>query len=178
MEALQHKVLVRVNMAQKDIANGLSTAKEYEKNRRDGNPVMCEVVKTAGILKQRDLLLVHHNFFTDGSPYQLEDDLFSIKVNANIFARLDKEGNAKSIFDNIIAERIQIPYKLNMPPEQYGMYRDRVVVVDGGLYFKKVTIILHRNFCDYEIIYNWKGEERRVIKVMLEDVCGKIVKKV
>lgn len=178
MKSLQHRILVRVNMSQKDFSNNLQTGKSYNPNHRDRNPVMCECLHDNGILLKGDRLLVHHNFFYEGSPYQMQDDIFSIIINKNIFSRIDRDGNPHSIFGNIMAERIPIVYELERPADSYQMYRNRVKVVSNGEGYCKGDVIFCLEYADYEIIYNWNGQERRIIKVPVSDIVGKMWRKV
>lgn len=177
MKALENRILVKVDFAQKDFSSGLQLGKEFDTNYRNKRPVMCQSLEWKGGVSKGDFLLVHHNFFYEGSPYQFSDDIFSIKLNQNIFSRLDKEGVPHSIFGNVMAERIPIQSALEMPPEYQKNYNDRCKVIDNGEGYSKGTVILHYPFGDYQIIYNWKGEERTVIKVWKEDIYGKLLEK-
>ncbi len=177
MKALQHRILVEVDMYQKYFSHGLATGKDYDVNFRNKRPVMCKCLETKGVLKKGDFLLVHHNFFYDDSPYQVSGNIFSIKINQNIFSRLDKDGNATSIFGNVIAERLIVPNKLEMPDDYKRYYRDRCKVISDGEGFRKENIVIHLVHGDYEIIYNWKGEERTAIKIKKEEIVGKMLKK-
>lgn len=178
MKALKSRILVRVDMSQKDMSGDFFTAKEFNTNHRDRHPVLCESLQDNGVLKKGDLLLVHHNFFYEGSPYQMSGDVFSLILNRQIFARLDKDGYAHSVCGNLMAERIPIPSTLELPPDYQKYYNDRVRIISAAEGYHKGQTLLCYPFADYEIIYNWKGEERRVIKVWKEDVCGRLLKKI
>lgn len=174
MQTLSTRILVEADLTQKDFDNGLQCAKDFQGNHRDRNPVTCTVLQGNALVKKGLTLLAHHNFFYEDSPFRVVGNTFSITTNENIFARLDEQGHPHSMFGNVMAERIPIDYFLEMPPEFQQMYRDRVRVIADGCGYRKGQVILVENYADYEVIYNFQGVERRVIKVKKEHIVGRL----
>lgn len=174
MRTLSKRILVEVNMDQKLWNDGLMTAKEYQGNYRERQPVMCKVIQGNEMVKRGLILLAHHNFFNENSPYRVVGNTYAINTNEYIFARLDVIGNAHSMFGNIIAERIEIPDPEGLEvPEQYKkFYPDRVRVISDGCGFVVGQLLFIVKFADYEIVYNWQGSERKVIRVKRSDIVG------
>jgi hypothetical protein len=74
-----------------------------------------------------------------------------------------------------MAERIPITYgDLEIPPEYQKDYPDRVRVISRGCGYQIGQLIYILKHADYEIIYNWKGIERRVIKVFKPYIVGSL----
>jgi hypothetical protein len=172
MKTLASRIIVEVDMDQKLFDSGFQRALEYEGNYRKRHPVMCTVIEGNAMVKKGLKLLCHHNFFYKDSPFRLGGNMFTLKLNESIFARIDDNGNPHSMFGNVMAERVLIEsdFDLTSAKEQY--HHDRVRVISDGCGYRKGQIILTNNFADYEIVYNWKGEERRVIKVWKEFIVG------
>jgi hypothetical protein len=181
MKTLSTRILVEVDMEQKRIADGLLTAKEFQGNYRERQPVMCKVIQGNELVKKGLTLLVHHNFFYDESPYRVIGNVYAIKTNENIFARLDVIGNAHSMFGNIIAERVPMGDAIEgfEIPEQYQkFYPDRVRVISDGCGYKVGQMLLILEKADYEIVYNWQGSERKVIRVKRGEIVGYLKKEI
>jgi len=175
-----NKLIVRVDAAQKsNIKLGgvnFLLAKQYNNNRREQNPVVCEAVTSNSRIKKGTFLLVHHNRFAEHSAFELEDGLYAIPYDRSIFARLDENGDAHSLNGNIIAQRVERKAAIELAPTYRKNYFDRVVILNNGYGYKKGDEVFTWNYSDYEIIYVWKGEERRVVKVFVEDIVGKLSK--
>ena len=178
MRIPNNRIYVEVDMNQKDFHNGFKTAKEYQGNFRERQPVMCKVIQGNSLVKKGLILLVHHNLFYEDNPYRIGGDTFAINTNENIFARLDMVGNAHSMFGNIIAERVPIDYDTSFEvPDRYkGDYVDRVRVISDGCGFVVGQILLILDKADYEIVYNWQGEERKVIRIKKNEIVGYLKK--
>ena len=181
MNPSSDKLIVKVNAAQKSniTLGGIDflLAKQYNNNRREQNPVMCEVVTGNKRIKKGAFLLVHHNRFAEHSAYELGDDLYAIPYDRQIFARLDEDGNAHSLNGNIIAKRVERTAAIELSPSYRKNYFDRVIVLNNGYGYKKGDEVFTYQYSDYEIIYVWEGQEKRVVKVFVEDICGKLSKK-
>lgn len=181
MKAKNEKIIVRVNADQKsNIRVGgvnLLLAKQYSNNRREQNPVVCEVMQGNSRIRPGTFLLVHHNRFAEYSPYELGNGLYAIPYDRSLFARIDDKGEAHSLCKNIIAKRVEKQYFIEAAASYKKNYNDRVIVLNDGYGYKKGDEIFTFPFSDYEIVYVWKGEEKRVVKVFSEDICGKMVKK-
>lgn len=180
MKAKNDKIVVRVDSGQKNNVQmgGVEflLAKQYNNNRREQNPVVCEVVQGNRRIKPGTFLLVHHNRFSEYSPYELENGLYAIPYDRSLFARIDENGNPHSLCKNIIAKRVEKTGVVQTAASYRKNYNDRVVVLNDGYGYKSGDEIFTFPFSDYEIVYVWKGEERRVVKVYVEDICGKISK--
>lgn len=177
MKPVNKKILVRVNILQKDtmIVGGieLSTATRFDTNYRERSPVIAEVVTGNHILKLGDIIVCHHNSFYLPSPYHLEDDLFSIPFGKTIFAKVSKNGKLSAICGNILGERVLVKTDLELPPEHQTKYVDRLFVTDKGWSsYRNGSTILCRPNAPYDIVYNFKGIENRVTKVPEDQVVG------
>lgn len=177
MKATNNKVIVRVDMAQKNamyIGDVLvKTALAYEKNFRERSPVIGQIMEDNRYLSKGQLAIFHHNHFYEPSPYYLQDDLFSVPLNKTIFATLDSQGLASPVFGNVFCKTIPIPSEIDLPPDHKKDYINKYEIVDPGwTKYRPGQIIFTRPYSGYEIVYNWGGDERRVIKVDSEMICG------
>jgi hypothetical protein len=176
------KILVNVNPGQKgEILLGgkrLMTALKFATNYREKSPVMAFVAEAAHGLKVGTPLVVHHNRFHEHSAYLLDEGLFAIPYNESIFFRIDENGDPHSMHHNIICERIPKPEGVLVTPASLKKnYTDRVRVLSNGYGYKKGQEIYTKIMADYEVIYNWNGQERRVIKVVSSDIVAILLKK-
>jgi hypothetical protein len=180
MKPKNNKIIVRVDSNQKNNiqVGGIDflLAKQYNHNNREKNPVVCEVVTGNNQIKPGTFLLVHHTRFVEYSAYELGGGLYALPYDRSLFARIDEDGNARSLCKNIIAERVEKKSSIDVAVSYRKNYNDRVVVLNDGYGYKKGDEIFTLPFSDYEIVYVWKGVERRVVKVFVEDICGKLVK--
>lgn len=177
MIAAHDRLIVRVNMAQKDTMTiggvKVSTALKFETNYREKSPVVAEIVQGNKFLHPGQIALFHHNHFFPPSPYHLQDDLFSVPFNLTVFGVLDEEGLLRPMCGNMICRRVEIPSLLPLPVEQRKTYIDRAVVVDPGwTKYRPGSLIFHRKNAGYDIVYNWQGIERRITKVHENQVVG------
>jgi hypothetical protein len=180
MKAPNSRILVKVNMEQKEtmLVGGvlLSTATKFDTNYREKSPTIAEVVEGNKYLKPGDVIVCHHNHFYRPSPYQLEDNLFSIPFNKTIFAKVSKKGNLSAICGNVLGQRIPIPTELELPPQHQKKYIDRIMVTDKGWSsFKNGSTIICRPNAPYDIVYNFGGYEKRVTKVSEDMICGILI---
>lgn len=177
MRAVNGKILVRVDMAQKNSMRigdmVVRTMPLFNKNYRERSPVVAQVAESNRFLTEGDIIVTHHNHFYEPSPYHLQDDLFSIPLNKTIFGVVSSWGELRPLFGNIICNKIEKPSFLPLPPEQRELFINKYEVVDAGwTTCKKGQMIFTRPNSGYEIVYNFNGEERRVIKVDGDMVCG------
>lgn len=177
MIAANNKVIVRVNLKQKDkiTVSGVtvSTALKYELNYREKSPVVAEVIEGNDFLKAGDILLSHHNFYYPPSPFHLQDDLFAVPFGSSLFAIVGPDGELKPICGNIICSRVEIPSDFPLPPEHVKTYVDRSRVVDpGDTKYKVGQLIFHRKHAGYDIVYVWNTIEKRVTKVHESQICA------
>ena len=177
MVSTNHKILVRSNLFQKDemVINGVKfkTAPLFDTNFREKSPTIATVVTGNKYLKEGDVILCHHNTFYSPSPFQLEDDLFSIPYHNIVFGTLDEHGNISPLNGNTICQRIPIDNRPEIPIQYRKTFIDRATVLDGRwTYYKKGQTILHRLNAGYDIVYNLGGIEHRVTKVHESQVVG------
>jgi hypothetical protein len=177
MIPVENKILVSVDVNQKAKinANGseLFISKEFSNNRRESNPIICKVEHGNKKVLRETFLLVHHNRFVEGSPHHVEDNIYSLAWNESIFAKLDENGEAHSVCDNIIVDYVfdeneLVPEQLKKPNKNKYKVRQR------GFGFKENQIVFAYPFANYEIIYVWKGVEKRVLKLKKSDIVAKI----
>lgn len=177
MKTVNNRVLVRVDMKQKDTFSiggvTVSTALKFETNYRERSPVVGLIVEGNKFIKPGEIAIFHHNHFYAPSPYFLMDDLFSVPFNQTVFGVLTTEGKIKPLCGNIICERIEIPSFLPLPIEHRKIYLDRVKVIDAGnLPYEAGQLIFHTPSAGYDIVYNYNGVEIRVTKVHSDFIVG------
>ncbi len=172
MQAVNSRLIVEVDMSQKDsmIVCGtvVSSAIKFETNYREKSPVIAKVISGNTRIKNGQYIICHHNHFYSPSPYQIEDNIFSIPYNKTIFATISIKGKLKAVCGNILGSKIPIPNSM-----KNETYIDRILVKDKGwTSYKNGSVILCRHNAPYDIVYNFEGVEYRVTKVNQEQVCG------
>lgn len=177
MRPTHQRIIVRVNANQKDeiqIGNALvKIPLLFETNYREKSPVIAEVVEGNERLDEGDIIVCHHNHFHQPSPYYLYDDLFSIPFNKTIFGKFDLSGDMMPLCGNMICDPLPVETPLPLPPELQKLHIDRYRVVDPGWTpYKKGAIVFTRPHAGYVIVYHWNREEKRILKVDSEQVCG------
>lgn len=177
MKNTNNRVIVRVNMAQKDEmlvgSIKVKTALKYETNYREKSPIIAQVVEGNRWLAVDDILLCHHNHFYHPSPYFLQDDLYSIPANQTIFAILSKDGELNPVYGNVIADKVEIESSLPLPPELKKYHKDRGRIIHGGwTKFQPGDLVFTRPSAPYEIVYIFGNIEKRVIKIDSSMICA------
>lgn len=179
MIASNDKIIVSVDFSQKQkvVLGGseILLAKEYSNNRRESMPVVCKVVDGNEKIPNDTYLLVHHNRFIENSPHHLEDNLYSLAFNESIFARLDENGEAKSVCNNIIVDYVYGGENILLPAHLRIPNKFKYMIKNNGYGFKKGQLIFAYEFSNYEIMYVFNGVERRVVKIKKSDIVGKII---
>ena len=168
------KIIVSVDYSQKRYSGEILLAKEFSHNRRESNPVLCKVENGNLHVPNGTFLLVHHNRFVENSPHHLGGNLYSLSYNSSIFAKVSNSGKVKGMCGNVLVEYIfdgneLTPEHLKKPNEH------RYKVVSNGFGYKKGDIVFAYPFADYEIVYVFNGNEHRVIKIVQNDIVGKII---
>lgn len=181
MKAVHDRVIVRVNMAQKDkmIIAGIivSCAQKYQINHREKSPVIAEVVEGNRFLATGDFILCHHNHFYPPSPYFLQDDLYSIPANHTIFAKLLPDGELEPVYGNVLAHKVEIESILPIPVEHKTYHKNRGKIIHGGwTKFKPGDLVFTRPSAPYDIVYIFGDIEKRVTKINGSMICA-VVKK-
>jgi hypothetical protein len=174
MIASNKKVVVSVDFSQKKSSGEILLAKNYSHNRRESNPVLCIVENGNMYLPKGTLLLVHHNRFVENSPHHLGGNLYSLAYNSSIFAKIDSKGKVHGLCGNVLVEYIYdnnelTPEHLKKPNEH------KYKVISNGFGYKKGEIVFAFPFADYEIVYVFNGNEQRVVKIVQNDIIGKII---
>jgi hypothetical protein len=177
MKSVNDRIIVRVNMAQKNemLIGGVKvrTALKYENNHREKSPVIAEVLSGNRWVKDGQTILCHHNHFYPPSPYFLQDDQFSIPANHTIFAILNKDGTVNPVYWNVIAERIPIETPAPLPPELRKSYTDRGKILDGGwTKYETGDLVFTRPSAPYDIVYIFGDIEKRITKINSEMICA------
>lgn len=176
-------ILLSVNLSQLDVANisgiELTIGNKYNENERESRPVLARVERGMPGFKKGTWILCHYNLFDTESPRLLYamDGLhyFSTEVDDLLFAIVGEDGRLQPICGNILAQRVPKAtqmFGLDIPEEYQEMYHDRVRIISGVGGFREGDIVLTEKWADYEICYNWQGEQRRVVKILAEEVCG------
>lgn len=176
MVACENHIIVKVNSSQKEEinvgCNVLKTGSKYNDNFREKNPVVAEIVNGLGELKTGCFIVCNYNHFEEESPLRLSDDLFSIPVNEEIFAIVKEDGSLKPVCGNILVERVSKDSKLPLPEELKKSHNNQGIVIKNAEAYTKNQYIFWLPFSDYEIVYNWNGEEKRAIKIHKSEVVG------
>lgn len=177
MKPANNKILVRVNMKQKNtlVIAGIcfTVANLYQTNHREKEPVLGEIVEGNSDVKKGQVGIFHHNNYTPPSPFFLYDDLFSVPYNKTVFGILHQDGSIKPLCGNILCDRVEKEYSIYIPPEQREKYIDRVIVTNpGDTPYKAGQLLFTRPHAYYEIVYNVNGIEHRIHKVHAEMVVG------
>lgn len=170
-------IILRVDPDQKDRAMlgnvEIMIGVKYKTNHRDKHPVIGVVEVGNDRVPAGMILVVHHNFlYGDLSVYSMEDGLFSIPVNENVFMWIDDQGSPHSMNGNIVCEWVDERSLFAKPSEYSKKYHDRAKVISDGWGYKKGQIVYTVPHAPYEIIYNFGKVERRVLKVYKDDICA------
>lgn len=177
IKAANSKIIVRVDPTQKnEIKIGgvaMTTALLFDNNYREKSPVVGVIVQGNEFVHEGQVALFHHNHFYLPSPYHIEDDLFSVPFNKTLFGVLDEEGRINPMCGNIICVRVPVKYNMPVPIEEQKTHIDRAFVVNPGqTIYDPGQLIFHRPHAGYDIVYNWKGEERRRTKIHEDMIIG------
>lgn len=177
MIAVNDRIIVRVDMAQKDTMRigdiKVILAQKYETNYRYKAPVIAEVVNGNEHLETGDYILCHHNHFYQPSPYHLYGDLYSIPANHTIFAVLYPNGELSPVYGNVLACKVEVETPIPVPPEYRTFHTDRGLILDGGwTEFKPGDLVFTRPSAIYEIVYIFGEVEKRVCKINSEMICA------
>lgn len=179
MVSANDKLIVRVEYTQKRYANvggvQMELAKQYNANKREANPIVCEVEVGNSKVKPGTWLLVHHNRFVENSPHHLGSNQYALAYNQSIYARLNEDGSPLQMCGNIIVERIIEDKNPLIPEHLRKVNRNKFKVVQKGYGLKPGQYIFCHTYSDYEIVYVFAGKEHRVVKVYKDEILGKLV---
>lgn len=177
MRVIENKIMVRVDQSQKDYTllggKRFQMAKRYEHNNRIKQPVIAFVVSGNDKLKCGDVILCHHNLFTEDSPHFIKDNYYGIKAtHETIFLKLDTDGNPHQIYNNVIAGWVDKQAIVELPSESTKPKVDRYTCLVDGCGYRKGQLLFTIPYSGYEIVYIFDGEERRVIKIHKDDIIA------
>lgn len=178
MKPILNNIIVSVNPLQKEETtiglNILKTGKAYNENFRERNPVVAKVIGGTKEIPKGSHIVCNYSYFDEASPFEIEKGFYSIPINEEIFAIIKKDGTLTPVCGNILVERvtketgIDIPEELKKPHFNQGM-------VSRGTFFEGYYVFW-LPYADYEIVYQWNGEERRAIKVHENEITGYLKK--
>ena len=162
----------------------LFIGRKYGENTREMNPVVCEVIELADDVDELsvgDLIIVHHNLLiNDASVIETnkEDKSTTLTLLANnmLHAKIDKEtGELTPLYGNCIAERIVVSSQsfILSPEQKNEELRFKIISTPKG--YDDVApgdeVICYK-LSDYEMVYNFKGSEKRAIRIWKEDILA------
>lgn len=179
MQPIKGNIIVKVLLDQNAEAKIggiiMKTARRYSENFREKNPVIAEVIEGCDGLESGSIIVCNYNLFDEESPLQLIEDTFSIPADEEIFATVNDDGELTPLFGNVFASRVTKNTPLPLPEELKKPHVNQGVVLSGGNGYLKDQYIFWLPYADYEIVYYWKGEERRVIKVHKSEITGYLI---
>jgi len=179
MTPTNNKIIVRVDLKQKDVANiggvEVRMTNSYNTNYRERSPVIAEVVNGNTTIFDGSFIVCHHNNFYEPSPYHLEKDLYSIPFNKTIFGILDSNGELTPVCGNVFCNRVDIETALPLPPDQRKKHINRgVVIASSVLKYKEGYTIFTRPNALYDIVYIFDKQKITITKVSEDMICGVI----
>lgn len=176
MIAAQNSIIVYISPDQKEKyllgESIIKAGKKYSINYRERTPVVAQIVEGLGELKTGKSIVTSYTHFGEDSPYLLYDNTYSIPVDELILAFIEDDGSLNPVCGNLIVDRVPIKTTFLLPDELQKFHNDRGIVVKGNGVFKKGDFLLFLRFSDYEIVYTWKDEERRAIKIYKDEIVG------
>jgi hypothetical protein len=181
MNPTNNKIIVSVNLSQKeqiDIGgNVFKTAGQFDTNYREKSPTIATVITGNETVTEGDILLCHHNLFYLPSPYHLYDNVYSIPFSQVLFAKILHDGSLLPICGNLLVDRIPIETIIPLPIEQQKTHISKYKVNNPGYTkYQKEDIVFSRPSAGYDIVYVYKGVEKRITKVDSQMICGVIRK--
>lgn len=193
MKARRKMLVVKSYKEQKEtheihLQNGetlrLYIGRKYGENNREINPVVCEVLsigKDVNNIEVGDMLILHHNCLDNEALLIERDneqmcDIVAIYWDATVYAKINKEtGELTPLNGNCIAKRIpkKIESTMFQPFEMTEDYEFEIVSAPSDFpEVKKGDRVLCYKYSDYEMVYHFKNEEKRAIRLSKEDVLG------
>ncbi len=193
MKARRKMLVVKSYKEQKEthevhLENGetlrLYIGRKYGENNREINPVVCEVLnvgKDVTNIEVGDMLILHHNCLDNEALLIERDreqmyDIVAVYWDATVYAKINKDtGELTPLNGNCIAKRIPKKIKSTMfqPFEMTEDYEFEIVSAPSDFpEVKKGDRVLCYKYSDYEMVYHFKNEEKRAIRLSKEDVLG------
>jgi hypothetical protein len=150
----------------------LLTQKQYNVNYREKSPVVCKVEIGLGDIKEGMFLVCNYSHFDEDSPWLMEGGRFSIPVNNSIYGYIDDEGVLHPLCGNVFVTRLLKDHDIYIPADFEKPQINHGHVGVSGEGWEAGQEIFWYNYSDYEIVYTWKGVERRTIKVENDEIVG------
>ena len=193
MKARRKMLVVKSYKEQKEthevhLENGetlrLYIGRKYGENNREINPVVCEVLnvgKDVTNIEVGDMLILHHNCLDNEALLIERDceqmyDIVAVYWDATVYAKINKDtGELTPLNGNCIAKRIpkKIESTMFQPFEMTEDYEFEIVSAPSDFpEVKKGDRVLCYKYSDYEMVYHFKNEEKRAIRLSKEDVLG------
>ena len=193
MKARKKMLVVKSYKEQKEthevhLENGetlrLYIGRKYGENNREINPVVCEVLnvgKDVTNIEVGDMLILHHNCLDNEALLIERDreqmyDIVAVYWDATVYAKINKDtGELTPLNGNCIAKRIpkKIESTMFQPFEMTEDYEFEIVSAPSDFpEVKKGDRVLCYKYSDYEMVYHFKNEEKRAIRLSKEDVLG------
>lgn len=173
MKPRLNNIIVSVNPQQKEETvignNHLKTGKAYNENFRERNPIVAYVIGGSKEIPSGSYIICNYNHFDLESPFEIEKGFYSIPIDEEIFAIINEDGSLKPVCGNVLVERITKETKIDLPEEFKKPYFNRGYVPRGEWGGKYIFWL---PYADYEIVYQWNGEERRAIKIHENEITG------
>lgn len=168
-----NNIIVSVNPNQKDEVNigqnTLKTGKNYNENFREKNPVIAYVIGGSKEIPSGSYIVCNYSYFDEQSPFEIEPGYYSIPINEEIFAIVNEDGSLNPVCGNVLVIGMNKDSLINLPEELVKEQVNQGFAVSGTYNGKHIFFLPYSN---YEIVYQWNGDERRVIKVHETEITG------
>lgn len=173
---LKGNIIVSCNINQKDevsiSGNLFMTGKKYNENFRERNPVVAYVIGGNETIPSGKFIVCNYSFFDLESPYKVEENIYSIPISEEIYAFVDDNGDLIPVCGNVLIERIMKENLIEIPEELKKEQVNKGIVSRETKMFHKGQTIFFLPYSNYEIVYQWNGEERRAIKIHENEITG------
>jgi hypothetical protein len=193
MKAKRKQLIVKSYNEQKEthVIDGVDGEKiqiyigrKYGENSREINPVVCEILSVGediSSVEVGDLLIVHHNVLTNEGQiikidYNTQSTILAIHFDGTVYAKIDKEtGGLTPLNGNLIGKRIAKEYNsiLHIPFEE--TLDTTFDIISSPEDFQDVQPgdrVLCYKYSDYEMVYHFKNQEKKAIRIWKDDVIG------
>lgn len=193
MKPKKKHIIVKAFLSQKEshivkCADGTSIelylGRKYGENSREINPVVCEVTHKAEDVEQvdvGDLLIVHHNTLVNEATvikkdYSEQSVIMPILADNMLYAKIDKEtGELTPLYGNFIAERLDVVKKSIIIFDEGKKEELKFRILAAPSDCNDVAVgdnVICYKLSDYEMVYNFKGSEKRAIRIWKDDILA------
>lgn len=176
IKPIKGSIIVACNILQKDEinigSNVIKTGKRYNENFRERNPVVAYVVSGNDEIPFGSYIICNYSHFDLESPYEFESGLYSIPVDSEIYAIINPDGSLEPVCGNVLVWRVGKEYSMDMPEELRKTKMNTGAVASHSKEWQRGQMIYWLPYADYEIVYQWNGEEKRAIKIHRSEITG------